>query len=51
MKVNITNLKDYKKPKRPLKSVQFGGGVFLRGFFDWMLQKANNSGIYNGNVI
>lgn len=38
------------KPNRPVKVAQFGGGVFLRGFFDWMLQKANDSGIYNGNA-
>ncbi|MBR2461164.1 MAG: tagaturonate reductase, partial [Clostridia bacterium] len=28
-----------------------GGGVFLRGFFDWMLQKANDSGLYCGNAV
>ena len=39
------------KPKRPTKIIQFGGGVFLRGFFDWMLQKANDEGIYNGNAV
>lgn len=38
------------KPSRPIKAVQFGGGVFLRGFFDWMLCKANSEG-YNGNVV
>lgn len=32
---------DFEKKKRPLRAVQFGGGVFLRGFFDWMLAKAN----------
>ena len=41
---------DFEKKSRPLTAVQFGGGVFLRGFFDWMLAKANASGIYNGNV-
>lgn len=40
---------EYEKPQRPIKAVQFGGGVFLRGFFDWMLCKANSHG-YNGNV-
>ncbi len=39
------------KPKRPVKIIQFGGGVFLRGFFDWMLQKANDSGVYSGNLV
>ncbi len=40
-----------KSVKRPIKIIQFGAGVFLRGFFDWMLQKANDSGIYNGNAV
>ena len=30
---------DFEKKKRPVKAVQFGG-VFLRGFYDWMLAKA-----------
>ena len=42
---------DFEKKKRPLTAVQFGGGVFLRGFFDWMLAKANQSGEYCGNVM
>ena len=36
---------------RPIKIVQFGGGVFLRGFFDWMLQQCNDSGIYDGDAV
>ncbi len=39
------------KTQRPIRVIQFGGGVFLRGFFDWMLQKANDTGIYDGNVV
>ena len=39
------------KTQRPIRIIQFGGGVFLRGFFDWMLQKANDTGIYDGNVV
>lgn len=31
--------------KRPIRIIQFGGGVFLRGFFDWMLQKANDASL------
>lgn len=41
---------DFEKKKRPLRAVQFGGGVFLRGFFDPMLAKANQSGEYDGSV-
>ena len=42
---------DFEKKRRPLRAVQFGGGVFLRGFFDPMLAKANQSGEYCGNVM
>ena len=42
---------DFEKKNRPVVAVQFGGGVFLRGFFDWMLAKANGSGDYCGNVV
>lgn len=42
---------DIEKKTRPVTAVQFGGGVFLRGFFDWMLAKANASGEYCGNAV
>lgn len=42
---------DFEKKKRPVRAVQFGGGVFLRGFFDPMLAKANESGEYCGNTV
>ena len=51
MSAGIKNLSEYPKPHRPVKAVQFGGGVFLRGFFDWMLQKANDAGAYDGNAV
>jgi len=40
-------------PKKVRKEtvIQFGGGRFLRGFFDWMLQKANDAGLYDGSVV
>ena len=38
------------KPVRPVKVLQFGEGGFLRGFVDWMLQKLNDSGSFNGSV-
>lgn len=47
----MEHIRDHQKPARPVKVIQFGGGVFLRGFFDWMLQKANNAGVYNGNAV
>ena len=36
--------------KRPIRVIQFGEGGFLRGFADWMLQKLNDAGLFNGNV-
>ena len=48
MKKHITQLE---KQQRPIRILQFGGGVFLRGFFDWMLQKANDAGAYCGNAV
>ena len=39
------------KKNRPIRVLQFGGGVFLRGFFDWMLQKANDAGVYDGDAV
>ncbi len=47
----MKHIKDMKKPQRPVRVIQFGGGVFLRGFFDWMLQCVNDEGVYNGNVM
>lgn len=37
-------------PHRPVKILQFGNGNFLRGFTDWMVEKANGSGVFNGNI-
>ncbi|MBP3627588.1 MAG: tagaturonate reductase [Clostridia bacterium] len=41
----------YIKPNREEKIIQFGEGGFLRAFFDWMLQKANDEGVYNGSAV
>lgn len=37
--------------KRVEKVIQFGEGGFLRGFVDWMLQKLNDNGSFNGSVV
>ena len=42
---------DFDKPERKIRVVQFGGGVFLRGFFDWMLQKTNNLGLTDADAV
>lgn len=36
---------------RPVRVLQFGGGVFLRGFFNWMMQKSIDAGVYDGNAV
>lgn len=45
------HIKNHSKPSRQIKVIQFGGGVFLRGFFDVMLQKLNDSGEYEGGAV
>ncbi|MBQ9965132.1 MAG: tagaturonate reductase [Clostridia bacterium] len=41
----------YIKPNRTERIIQFGEGGFLRGFFDWMLEKCNNAGVYDGSAV
>ncbi|MBQ9116786.1 MAG: tagaturonate reductase [Clostridia bacterium] len=47
----MKKITEHKRPQRAVRVAQFGGGVFLRGFFDWMLQKANDARIYDGNAV
>ena len=35
---------------RPVKILQFGNGNFLRGFTDWMVEKANEANVFNGDI-
>ena len=46
----MQNIKDFNKTGRPVKVVQFVEGGFLRGFADWMLQKLNDEGLFDGSV-
>ena len=39
------------KVNRPERIIQFGEGGFLRGFADWMIQKLNDSGKWEGNIV
>src|SRR6185312_4176528 len=34
----------------PERVLQFGEGVFLRGFVDWMIDAMNERGLFNGGV-
>ncbi len=36
---------------RPERVIQFGEGGFLRGFADWMIQKMNDNGSFDGSVV
>lgn len=47
MKINEV----YKKPERKETIIQFGEGGFLRAFTDWMIDKMNKKGLYNGNIV
>ena len=46
----MNNLQNHVKPTRPIRVVQFGEGGFLRGFVDWMLQKLNDQGLFDGSI-
>ncbi len=46
MKIN----EKFTKAQRPVKVIQFGEGGFLRGFADWMLQKLNEKGLFDGSI-
>jgi tagaturonate reductase len=39
------------KKALPEKILQFGEGNFLRGFVDWMIDRMNRQGLFNGNVV
>ncbi|MCL2699367.1 MAG: tagaturonate reductase, partial [Defluviitaleaceae bacterium] len=39
-----------KKPSRPIKILQYGGGNFLRGFVEYMIDVTNEKGLFDGNV-
>src|SRR5438874_5842049 len=38
-------------PQRPERILQFGGGVFLRGFVDWMIHRLNEAGRFDGEIV
>lgn len=35
----------------PVRILQFGDGVFLRAFFDWMVAAMNSQGLFKGRVV
>ena len=34
----------------PVRIIQFGEGNFLRGFFDWMVERMNAQGLFHGGI-
>ena len=44
-------LKTIDKQNLPEKVLQFGEGNFLRGFTDWMFNRMNERGLFNGKVV
>lgn len=44
------NKKTINKPVYPIKILQFGEGNFLRAFVDWMIDKANETGVMNHGI-
>ena len=36
---------------RPVTVIQFGEGNFLRAFVDYMIDIANEKGLFNGNIV
>ncbi|HVN94847.1 MAG TPA: tagaturonate reductase [Syntrophorhabdaceae bacterium] len=44
------DLNVHEKRNLPERIVQFGEGNFLRGFVDWMVDRMNEQGLFNGGV-
>jgi len=40
----------YPPEKYPIKILQVGEGIFLRGFFDWMIQESAEQGNFSGSI-
>ena len=49
MKLNKESYKEFKT--YPEKVLQFGEGNFMRAFVDWMIDKMNKAGEFNGSVV
>ena len=47
----INDVIEKKYENYPEKVLQFGEGNFLRAFVDWMIDKANRDGIYQGSIV
>ncbi len=41
----------FSRTTRPIRVLQFGEGNFLRGFVDYMIDIANEKGLFDGNIV
>ena len=48
--MELLNKSISKATDRPVKVLQFGEGNFLRGFVDYMIDVANEKGVFDGSV-
>ncbi|MGB8455399.1 MAG: tagaturonate reductase [Anaerocolumna sp.] len=48
--MEILNKNMTKSSNRPIKVLQFGEGNFLRAFADYMIDAANEAGVFDGNI-
>ena len=49
--MELLNKSVSKAVNRPVKILQFGEGNFLRGFVDYMIDVANEKGVFDGSVV
>lgn len=48
--MEILNTQKTERAEHPIKVLQFGEGNFLRAFVDYMLDIANEKGVFDGNI-
>lgn len=51
MGMELLNREITRKKERPVKVLQFGEGNFLRGFVDYMIDVANEKGVFDGDIV
>lgn len=49
--MELLSKKKTDKKERPVKVLQFGEGNFLRGFVDYMIDIANEKGVFDGDIV
>lgn len=49
--VRVMKGKKKPAPMHPERVLQFGDGIFLRGFVDWMLHRMNEQGLFQGQAV